>query len=126
MARRRTCGEELVEQTTSACGRECSKSCSKGCIVSFVPILLSNLRLFLYSIVNFSSLKSVLIEMIHHYQTDVSPYLNTCCLFEPSCSNYAIQTFRNHGLLMALLKVSFRIVRCNAMVAHFFQLTIYS
>lgn len=35
------------------------------------------------------------------------------CKYHPSCSQYAIDAFRKHGLVRGSLKAAWRIARCN-------------
>jgi putative membrane protein insertion efficiency factor len=48
------------------------------------------------------------------YQLLVSPLLpaNTC-KYHPSCSQYAIDALRKHGLVVGAAKAGWRLLRCN-------------
>ena len=47
------------------------------------------------------------------YQKFVSPLKPPCCRFTPTCSNYAIEAFREWGLFVGLGLTVWRILRCN-------------
>ncbi|MBF0440410.1 MAG: membrane protein insertion efficiency factor YidD [Oligoflexales bacterium] len=54
-----------------------------------------------------------LVTIIRCYQITISPFLGYRCRFYPSCSNYAIACLQKYSLMRALIKVIFRVVRCN-------------
>lgn len=54
-----------------------------------------------------------LIFLIKIYQFLISPYLGTCCRFLPSCSEYAIEAFKKHGLVKGLRLSCCRLMRCH-------------
>ena len=47
------------------------------------------------------------------YQKFISPLKPPCCRFTPTCSNYAIEAFREWGLFVGLGLAVWRILRCN-------------
>lgn len=47
------------------------------------------------------------------YQKLISPLLPASCKYYPSCSSYAIQAYRKHGLIMGTLMTVWRLLRCN-------------
>lgn len=47
------------------------------------------------------------------YQYVLSPYLGPRCRFYPSCSNYALDSFHEHGLLRASWLTVRRLMRCH-------------
>jgi putative membrane protein insertion efficiency factor len=53
------------------------------------------------------------IGVIGLYRMMISPVLPRCCGFVPSCSAYAEQAFRKHGLLVGLKLSMLRILRCH-------------
>ena len=55
----------------------------------------------------------VLIGCIRLYQRWLSPWLGQNCRFYPSCSQYAIEALRAHGVVYGLLLGAWRILRCN-------------
>ena len=50
---------------------------------------------------------------IRGYQTLVSPLLPSSCKYHPSCSQYAIDAFRQFGLARGLVLSVWRVLRCN-------------
>ena len=55
----------------------------------------------------------VLVGCIRLYQRWLSPWLGQNCRFYPSCSQYAIDALRIHGVVFGLLYATWRILRCN-------------
>lgn len=55
----------------------------------------------------------LLVGCIRLYQRWLSPLLGQNCRFYPSCSQYAIDALRVHGVFLGLLYASWRILRCN-------------
>ncbi|MBL7648075.1 MAG: membrane protein insertion efficiency factor YidD [Candidatus Hydrogenedentes bacterium] len=55
----------------------------------------------------------VLVGIIRLYQRWLSPWLGQNCRFYPSCSQYAIDALRTHGVVYGLLLGAWRILRCN-------------
>ena len=56
---------------------------------------------------------AVLIAPIRLYQK-VHPYFfRGVCRFQPTCSSYAIEAFRVHGLFKGFYLALFRVLRCN-------------
>jgi putative membrane protein insertion efficiency factor len=58
------------------------------------------------------------IGMIRAYQLLVAPLLPRSCRFEPSCSAYGIDAFRQHGVLAGLALTGWRLLRCNPWGGH--------
>jgi len=54
-----------------------------------------------------------LIVFIRLYQKALSPLFPPSCRFYPSCSEYAVQALRAYGLWRGLLKVVWRVLRCQ-------------
>lgn len=50
---------------------------------------------------------------IRLYQLSLSPLMPNVCRYVPSCSNYAMEAIRRHGVLRGSLLGIVRIVRCN-------------
>ena len=57
--------------------------------------------------------KRVLIVLIKGYQKFISPFLGDNCRFYPTCSAYAIEALRVHGVFKGSLLAAWRILRCN-------------
>jgi len=55
----------------------------------------------------------VLIVLIRAYQYALSPMFGQRCKFYPTCSNYAIEALREHGILRGAGLATWRIMRCN-------------
>ena len=47
------------------------------------------------------------------YQRFVSPALPRRCKYEPTCSAYAAEALRTHGVLRGLALAVWRVLRCN-------------
>lgn len=47
------------------------------------------------------------------YQRDISPKRRACCRFSPTCSHYAVQALRTHGLRRGLWLSARRLLRCR-------------
>jgi putative membrane protein insertion efficiency factor len=59
-------------------------------------------------------LKKVLVLMIRVYQLAVSPWKGgASCRFYPSCSVYAIDALRKHGLFRGIILAAKRFLRCH-------------
>jgi hypothetical protein len=58
-------------------------------------------------------MSKVFILMIRAYQVLLSPLLGARCRFYPSCSSYAIEALRVHGVVRGLGLASWRVLRCN-------------
>ena len=54
-----------------------------------------------------------LIGLIRFYQYALSPLLGKRCRFFPSCSEYAIEAIRRHGVVKGLWLATRRIGRCH-------------
>lgn len=54
-----------------------------------------------------------LIGLTRLYQWLISPLLGPCCRFEPTCSEYFIQSLRRHGLRRGCWRGMRRIARCH-------------
>lgn len=54
-----------------------------------------------------------LIGILKLYCFALSPLLGSNCRFHPSCSVYAIEALRKHGLLAGLKLSVWRVLRCN-------------
>ncbi|MCK4941482.1 membrane protein insertion efficiency factor YidD [candidate division WOR-3 bacterium] len=55
----------------------------------------------------------ILVQMIKGYQITIGMFLPRVCRFEPTCSSYAIEAFREHGTLKGTVLSIWRILRCN-------------
>jgi putative membrane protein insertion efficiency factor len=58
-------------------------------------------------------LKWLLIALIRLYQLALSPWLGNRCRFYPTCSCYAIECLKTHGLFRGTWYSILRIARCH-------------
>ena len=61
-------------------------------------------------------MKAFLVWTIRGYQKMISKYTPPTCRFHPSCSNYAIGAYREHGVIKGTWLAGYRILRCNPFV----------
>ncbi|PWA05880.1 membrane protein insertion efficiency factor YidD [Flavobacterium psychrotolerans] len=63
------------------------------------------------------SLKKILILpflfLVRLYQVAISPFTPAACRFEPTCSNYAIESLKTHGLFYGSFLAARRILSCH-------------
>ena len=57
--------------------------------------------------------KNIFIRFIKLYQYLISPILGSHCRFNPTCSNYAIESIKKHNLIKALYLSFKRILKCH-------------
>ena len=57
--------------------------------------------------------KRALLVLLRAYQIGISPLIGPSCRFYPSCSEYAIQAIRRHGVGRGLWLSAFRLLRCH-------------
>ena len=55
----------------------------------------------------------VITKLISLYQRYISPLKKSCCRFQPSCSQYAIEAIREWGAIRGTGLAVWRILRCN-------------
>ena len=60
-----------------------------------------------------SIFKRIIIFLIKIYQYSISPLIGFNCRFVPTCSNYAIQSIEEKGLLKGAYLSFKRILRCH-------------
>ncbi len=58
-------------------------------------------------------MSKVFIVLIRAYQFVLSPMLGQRCKYYPSCSNYAIEALRVHGVVRGAGLATWRVLRCN-------------
>jgi putative membrane protein insertion efficiency factor len=51
--------------------------------------------------------------LVSGYQHLLSPLLPARCKYHPSCSQYALDAFREYGLARGLVLAAWRLLRCN-------------
>lgn len=47
------------------------------------------------------------------YSRVISPALPRRCRYEPTCSAYAVEAVRRHGVMRGLVLAAWRLLRCN-------------
>ena len=60
-----------------------------------------------------SVFKNFFIKLIKLYQFIISPLLGTNCRFVPSCSNYAIQSIEEKGVVKGIYFSVRRVLKCH-------------
>jgi len=60
-----------------------------------------------------SIFKNFFINLIKLYQFIISPLLGTNCRFVPSCSNYAIQSIEEKGVVKGIYFSLRRVLKCH-------------
>tara|TARA_B100000029_G_scaffold426696_1_gene435726 strand:+ start:499 stop:738 length:240 start_codon:yes stop_codon:yes gene_type:complete len=55
----------------------------------------------------------LLIGIIKIYKICISPIFPNSCRFEPTCSQYCIDSLKTYGLVKGLTKSIVRILKCN-------------
>jgi len=58
------------------------------------------------------------IFLIKLYQWIISPWLGPQCRFTPTCSQYAVEALKKHGLIKGLWLTIRRVARCNPWGGH--------
>jgi putative membrane protein insertion efficiency factor len=51
--------------------------------------------------------------LLSFYKRAISPWLPRACRFEPTCSVYAREAIKRHGLRRGLLMAGGRLLRCH-------------
>jgi hypothetical protein len=59
-----------------------------------------------------------LIALIRVYQWGISPLLGSKCRYTPTCSQYAVEALKKHGLLKGSWLAIRRIARCHPWGGH--------
>jgi uncharacterized protein len=57
--------------------------------------------------------KAIFLAPIRLYQRVLSPVTPARCKYHPTCSEYAVQAIRMHGVMRGLVLAGWRILRCN-------------
>ena len=60
----------------------------------------------------------LLLLCIRGYQRVLSPLKPPCCRFSPTCSEYAAEALRTHGVIKGSLLSIWRILRCQPCAKH--------
>ena len=59
------------------------------------------------------ALRRLAVTPIHFYRRAISPGLPSRCKYHPSCSAYAVEAVRSHGILRGVVLATWRVLRCN-------------
>lgn len=59
------------------------------------------------------SMRKIICFLIRIYQYVLSPFMQPCCRFYPSCSQYALDAIVIHGVLKGLFLTIRRLLRCH-------------
>ena len=54
-----------------------------------------------------------MIFLVKLYQKLISPFTPATCRFQPTCSQYCIDSLKTYGIIKGLLKSAKRIMKCN-------------
>jgi uncharacterized protein len=57
--------------------------------------------------------KALFLAPIRLYQRVLSPLMPARCKYHPTCSEYAVQAIRMHGVMRGLVLAGWRLLRCN-------------
>ncbi|MDR0589581.1 MAG: membrane protein insertion efficiency factor YidD [Spirochaetaceae bacterium] len=58
-------------------------------------------------------LRNLVLVLIRFYQKFISPHLPASCRYFPTCSAYAYEAVRKHGVFRGLILSFKRILRCH-------------
>lgn len=58
-------------------------------------------------------LAKLLIAIIELYQKFISPFIGHHCRFHPTCSSYAVESLKMHGIIRGSFLSLLRIIRCG-------------
>jgi putative membrane protein insertion efficiency factor len=58
-------------------------------------------------------MRRLFVGLIKAYQYLISPFLGPSCRFHPTCSQYAIEAFNEHGVLKGGYLSVRRIIKCH-------------
>ncbi|MGE9911690.1 membrane protein insertion efficiency factor YidD [Atopobiaceae bacterium SGI.236] len=53
------------------------------------------------------------IALVRVYQRFISPLFPPCCIYSPTCSQYAVEAIEKYGFLKGTWLAFKRILRCN-------------
>ena len=60
-----------------------------------------------------SALRELATSPVRLYRRSLSPGLPARCKYHPSCSAYAVEAIRRHGILRGAVLAAWRLLRCN-------------
>ena len=59
------------------------------------------------------ALRELLLAPLHLYRRVISPAIAPRCRYHPTCSQYALEAVRSHGLIRGGVLAVWRVMRCN-------------
>ena len=51
--------------------------------------------------------------MLRFYKRGISPLLQPACRYLPTCSEYAMESYKRHGVSRGTVLTAWRLARCN-------------
>jgi putative membrane protein insertion efficiency factor len=60
-----------------------------------------------------TAIRGVFLAPVRLYQRLISPFLPARCKYHPTCSAYAVDAVRSHGVLRGSVLAGWRLLRCN-------------
>ena len=60
-----------------------------------------------------AALQWIAIKFIRGYQLVISPMIGPRCRFTPTCSQYAIEAIKSHGIVKGCWLAAKRLIRCQ-------------
>lgn len=60
-----------------------------------------------------TALQWIAIKFIRFYQLFISPMIGPRCRFTPTCSHYAIEAIKSHGMVKGCWLAGKRLIRCQ-------------
>ena len=58
-------------------------------------------------------IKIICLQLIKLYRLTISPFFKPTCRFLPTCSSYAEEAIKIHGLKIGLFLIMKRVLKCN-------------
>ncbi|WZV03794.1 membrane protein insertion efficiency factor YidD [Lentisphaerota bacterium WC36G] len=63
--------------------------------------------------INFFSISAIILLPLIFYKKIISPLLPPSCRFFPTCSEYAFEAIKKHGIFKGGYLAAWRLIRCN-------------
>ena len=58
-------------------------------------------------------MKRLLLGAIRFYRRSISPFRGPCCIYIPTCSQYALEAIERHGAVKGSFLALRRVLRCG-------------
>ncbi len=58
-------------------------------------------------------MKRVMLALVRFYRAAISPYRAPCCIYTPTCSQYALEAIEKYGAWKGGYLALRRLLRCN-------------